>query len=152
MPYIHPRACEVTSVMSEAPWTVAHQAPMFMGLSRQEYWSGLPGPPRDPSHPWIELVSLRSLALASEFFTTSATHKGHIHSHKITRAQPATTAQLQAWKETEEEKGLLRAENLSVSFSRNRTIQRDSLNYGHGLNNQTREGKRSQVSYRGIMK
>ena len=24
------------------PWTVAHQAPPFMGFSRQEYWSGLP--------------------------------------------------------------------------------------------------------------
>ena len=27
------------------PWTVAHQAPLFMELSRQEYWSGLPCPP-----------------------------------------------------------------------------------------------------------
>ena len=26
------------------PWTVAHQAPPSMGLSRQEYWSGLPLP------------------------------------------------------------------------------------------------------------
>ena len=26
-------------------WTVAHQAPLFMGFSRQEYWSGLPCPP-----------------------------------------------------------------------------------------------------------
>ena len=26
------------------PWTVAHQAPLSMGLSRQEYWSGLPFP------------------------------------------------------------------------------------------------------------
>ena len=25
-------------------WTVAHQAPLFMGFSRQEYWSGLPFP------------------------------------------------------------------------------------------------------------
>ena len=24
------------------PWTAAHQAPLFMGFSRQEYWSGLP--------------------------------------------------------------------------------------------------------------
>ena len=24
------------------PWTVAHQAPLFMGFSRQEYWNGLP--------------------------------------------------------------------------------------------------------------
>ena len=27
------------------PWTVARQSPLPMGLSRQEYWSGLPGPP-----------------------------------------------------------------------------------------------------------
>ena len=26
-------------------WTVAHQTPLFMGFSRQEYWSGLPCPP-----------------------------------------------------------------------------------------------------------
>ena len=26
------------------PWTVALQAPLFMGFSRQEYWSGLPFP------------------------------------------------------------------------------------------------------------
>jgi len=26
------------------PWTVAHQAPPFMGFSQQEYWSGLPFP------------------------------------------------------------------------------------------------------------
>ena len=28
-----------------APWTVAHQAPLSMGFSRQDYWSGLPCPP-----------------------------------------------------------------------------------------------------------
>ena len=27
------------------PWTIAHQAPLSMGFSRQEYWSGLPFPP-----------------------------------------------------------------------------------------------------------
>ena len=37
------------------PWTVAHQAPLFMGFSRQEYWSGLPLPsPRDLPNPGIE--------------------------------------------------------------------------------------------------
>ena len=28
-------------------WTVAHQAPLSMGFSRQEYWSGLPFPTLD---------------------------------------------------------------------------------------------------------
>ena len=37
------------------PWTVARQAPLSMGLSRQEYWSGLPFPtPEDLSGPRIE--------------------------------------------------------------------------------------------------
>ena len=29
---------------SATPWTVAHQAPLSMGFSRQESWSGLPFP------------------------------------------------------------------------------------------------------------
>ena len=37
------------------PWTVAHQAPLSMGFSRQEYWSGLPFPsPGYPPDPGIE--------------------------------------------------------------------------------------------------
>ena len=35
-----------------APWTVACQAPLSMGLPRQEHWSGLPFPsPGDPPDP-----------------------------------------------------------------------------------------------------
>ena len=55
-------------------WTVAHQAPLSMGFSRQEYWSGLPCPPPGGlSDPGIEPVSLMSPALASGFFITGAT-------------------------------------------------------------------------------
>ena len=37
------------------PWTVALQAPLSMGFSRQEYWSGLPcPPPGDLPHPGTE--------------------------------------------------------------------------------------------------
>ena len=37
------------------PWTVAHQALLSMGFSRQEYWSGLPFPSSgDLSNPWIK--------------------------------------------------------------------------------------------------
>ena len=50
------------------PWTVAHQAPLSMGCSRQEYWSGLPFPsPGDLPDPGIEHASP---ALAGGFFTT----------------------------------------------------------------------------------
>ena len=38
--------CVSRSVVSDSatPWTVALQAPLSMGFSRQEYWSGLPFP------------------------------------------------------------------------------------------------------------
>ena len=37
------------------PWTVAYQAPLSMGFSREEYWSGLPRPsPGDLPNPRIE--------------------------------------------------------------------------------------------------
>ena len=37
------------------PWTVARQAPLFMGFSRQEYWSRLPFPsPKDLPNPGID--------------------------------------------------------------------------------------------------
>ena len=40
------------------PWTVAHQAPLSMRFSRQEYWSGLPcPPPGDLPHPGIKPAS-----------------------------------------------------------------------------------------------
>ena len=40
------------------PWTVAYQAPLSMGFSRQEYWSGLPFPfPGDLPNPGFELRS-----------------------------------------------------------------------------------------------
>ena len=65
---------QVTSVMSDSAtlWTVAHQTPLSMGFSRQEYWSGLPcPPPGDLPDPEIELASLRSPVLAGRIFTTS---------------------------------------------------------------------------------
>ena len=54
-------------------WTVACQAPLSMGLSRQEYWNGLSCPPLgDLPDPGMEPVSLTSPALEGGFFTTSA--------------------------------------------------------------------------------
>ena len=53
------------------PWTVAHQAPLSMGFSRQEYWSGLPfSPPGDLPDPGMEP---EFPVLAGGFSTTSAT-------------------------------------------------------------------------------
>ena len=52
--------------LHETLWTVAHQAPLFMGFFRQAYWSGLPcPPPGDLPDPGIEPASLMSPALAA---------------------------------------------------------------------------------------
>ena len=52
---------------SVTPWTVAHQAPLSMEFSRQEYWSGLPcPPPGDLPDPGIKP---RFPALQVDFFT-----------------------------------------------------------------------------------
>ena len=52
------------------PMTIAHQAPLFMEFSRQEYWGGLPCPPlEDLPDPGIEP---KFPELAGEFFTTRA--------------------------------------------------------------------------------
>ena len=51
--------------------TVAHQSPLSLEFSRQEYWSGLPCPPsEDLLNSGIKLVFLMSPALAGRFFTT----------------------------------------------------------------------------------
>ena len=51
----------------ETPWTVARQASLFMGFSRQEYWSGLPFPsPGDLPNTGIEPKS-PSLASTDSF-------------------------------------------------------------------------------------
>ena len=50
------------------PWTVAHQAPLSMGFSRQEYWSGLPFPspgifPTQGLNPHLQHWQVNSLPL-----------------------------------------------------------------------------------------
>ena len=52
-----------------APWTAAHQVPLSMGFSRQEYWSGLPFPsPGDLPDPGLEpgFPTLQADALPSK--------------------------------------------------------------------------------------
>ena len=52
------------------PWTVAHQAPLSLELSRQEHWSELPfSTPEDLPNLGMEPVSPESPALAGGFFT-----------------------------------------------------------------------------------
>ena len=52
-------------------WTVAHQVPLSVEFSRQEYWSGVPFPTtRELPNPGIEPTSLSSRAIAGRFSTT----------------------------------------------------------------------------------
>ena len=81
--YIKSPLCVLLSSFSPvrcfaALYTVAHQAPLSMEFSRQEYWREWPClPPGNLSDPGIELVSLMSPALAGGFFATSATWEAH---------------------------------------------------------------------------
>ena len=53
------------------PQTISHQAPVSMGFSKQEYWSGLPfSTPGDLPDPRIKPESLAPPAFAGRFFTT----------------------------------------------------------------------------------
>ena len=66
--------CSVVSDSFVTTQTVARQAPLSMGFSRQEYWSGLPFPsPEDLPSPGVEP---RSPALTGGFFTVGATWEG----------------------------------------------------------------------------
>ena len=66
-------SCSVVSD-SATPWTTARQAPLSMGFTRQEYWSGLPcPPPGDLSDAGVQHTSLMSPALTGRFLSTSST-------------------------------------------------------------------------------
>ena len=70
-----------SSLTFATPWTVACQAPLSMGFSRQKYWSGLPFPsPADLPDPGTEL---QVSCIAGRFFTTSATRELNYTSIKI---------------------------------------------------------------------
>jgi len=65
--------CSDLSNSFATTWTIARQAPLCMGFSRQEHWSGLPfPPPGDFPDPGIEPSSP---ALADVFFTTEPPRK-----------------------------------------------------------------------------
>ena len=71
---MHAKSLQLCLTLYKTLWIVNCQAPLCMGFSGQEYWSGLPcPPPGDLPDPGIESVTLTSPALAGRFFTTKAT-------------------------------------------------------------------------------
>ena len=85
----------------ETLWTLACQALLSMGFSRQEYWSGFPcPPPGDLPNPGIEPVSVMSSALAGRFFTTQrALLKGVGMIRSEFEKNPLTTIWTTNWRE-----------------------------------------------------
>ena len=103
------------------PWTVAHQAPLSMGFSRQEYWNGWPFPSLgDFPNPGINLASLRSPALAGGFFTTSATWVGSTAAAKSLQSCPTLCDPIDGSQPGSPVPGILQARTLewvAISFS-----------------------------------
>ena len=112
-------------------WTVARQAPLSMGFSRQEYWSGLPcPPPGDLLGLGMEPVSLAS---AGEFFTTSATWAGQYMTSKgkeseVAQSCPTLCDPVDCSPPGSSIHGILQARILdwvAISFSRGSSRPRD---------------------------
>ena len=79
---VHTRTC-AQSCLSVTPWTVALQAPLSMGFSRQEHCSGLPCPsPGDLLDSGIESASLVSPALYSVLFSLWNTQSQELNSER----------------------------------------------------------------------
>ena len=75
-------------------WTVARQAPLSIGFSRPEYWSGLPFlPPEDLPNPGIKPASRVPLALAGRFPSISAGKE------LLLRTMQETPVQFLGWKD-----------------------------------------------------
>ena len=64
-------------LLFETPWTVAHQAPLSMGFSRQEYWSGLPfsSPGNLPNPGTDPRDRTQVFCIAGRFFTIWTTRE-----------------------------------------------------------------------------
>ena len=81
------------------PWTVAHQAPLSMGFSRPEYWSGLPYPPLEDLPD--SGIKPACPALASGFFTTALVDRFFISPHQFTILTKYQSAERQEFERAE---------------------------------------------------
>ena len=85
------------------PLTVASQAPLSMGFSRQQQWSGFPYSPPGDLPNMEERTSLMSPALTSGYFTTSVTWEaqGQVHVVKIWGLLPISRSTCQFWEQVQ---------------------------------------------------
>ena len=78
---------------SVTPWTVAHQAPLSMGFSRQEYWRGLPfSPPGDLPYPGMgpSVLALQADALPLSHQRSPSKVRGQAEKHPNQEARNQT--------------------------------------------------------------
>ena len=87
-------------------WTVAHQTPLSMGFSRQEYWNVLPcSPPGGIASMQESNLHLMSLALTGIFFTTSTTWEvQYIHTYIYTHTYVCMYIYIERERERERER------------------------------------------------
>ena len=72
-------------ILHDPTGTITHTAPLSIGSSKQESWSGLPfPPPEDLPNPKIEPLSPVTPVLASWLFITEPPKKAHTHTHTHT--------------------------------------------------------------------
>ena len=77
--YMHAKLLQSCQTLHDPMDGIAHQAPLSMGFSRQEYWGGLPcSPPGDLPDPGLNSHLLYP-ALAGVFFTTSVAQSTYIY-------------------------------------------------------------------------
>ena len=65
---VHAQSLQSYPTLCDPPWTVAHQAPLFMGFSRQENWSELPFLSAEdlPNQSGVKTVSLATPMLQAD--------------------------------------------------------------------------------------
>ena len=113
-------------------WTIAHQAPLSMGFSRQEYWGGLPFPtPGYLLDPGIEPMFLESPTLTGGFLHNSATWETpipHEGEGEVTQSCPTLCDPVDCNLLGFSTHGILQArilEWIAISFSRGSSRPRD---------------------------
>ena len=88
-------ACTLRVQRFATPWTVARQAPLSMGFSRQELWTGSPcHPPGDLPNPEIEPKCLKSPASCTG---RQINHGYHLGSPQLQRVFPSNNQNLMAY-------------------------------------------------------
>ena len=85
---MHAKSLQLCPTLGSCGLHTAHQAPLSMEFSRQEYWGGLPfPPPGDLPDTGVESESLASPALAGGFLTNEPPGKPYINTVQLSKSE-----------------------------------------------------------------